>query len=125
MKHYTYNERYNKLRNDICSYMQSMHNGKPFLWTRGGPRIDLRVSIVNRNGSKRIFLDIIAYKQKVGMGIEKICRLFENYDYEKLISEIEEEVVNHNLVNADIKVFDDKVRFRYEINPREEYMSEW
>ncbi len=124
MKHYTYKERYEKLKKEVKSFMGE--KGGPFIVTAGGPRIELRVSMHNKNGTKKILFDFLAHKQKVGYGIEKICNLFsQDYEYERLIAGIEKDIVNHPLENPIVSVCENTVRFRYVINPREEYVQKW
>lgn len=124
MKHYTYQERYEKLKKAVKKYMAE-RNG-PFIIAAGGPRIELRVSRWNKDGNKKIWFDFIAHKQKVGYGIEKISRLFaQDYEYERLLAGIEAEIVNHPLNDPIVSIGENKVRFRYVINPREEYIEQW
>ncbi len=123
MKHYTYKERYEKVRSDVAKFMGEHHN-KAFSVVSGGPKIEFRVSLSDRNGNKKILFDVIAHKQRVGWGLEKIANDFLfNDEYGRVIQHLEEDVINHVLFDPIVSIHNGYVRFRYVINPREEFIK--
>lgn len=123
MKHYTYKERYERIRKALGAYMKG--NDGYIKSGRGMPYLKYSVELAKDSGRRKLYLDVSAKAAPVGYGVDSIAKMvyFNTMPWPMhlAIGNVES-VVNHPLRDQGPSVKIDRgkkvVHFRYTINPR-------